>query len=165
MLKLFLYAITFFATMLIFSCLSHQKDCFLTYSPTIHYVGFDSADISQIYVEQYKKCCGFDSLIQKDTLNYTGSFPTSNEDTIYISGLYFPSGANSYANPNFNWIIKLSNNAQIRLSNILFEKNTCEAGHLTTTCFCNLKSFEIETVNCTYKTVKKTSTSSIYIHK
>lgn len=161
MLKPTFYAFFIFLILINISCSVPKKDCFLKYSPLIFYVGFDSSDIKQMTVEKYSKCCNYDSLINIDTLYYSDQF----QDTMSFGGIYFPSSPSSYADPHFNWILKLPNHVQIKLSNILLNNNTCRTEKLNTPCFCNLIYFDIATENCTYKTVEFGNSSIVYIHK
>ena len=159
--KLRIYTIALLMVISIFSCKVQQMNCNLSYSPFIKYVGFDSTDFSVFTIEKYKKCCGFDSLINVDTFHYSSNWVNPIADTFAFTNMYFPNGASSYAEPNYNWIIRLQNNKRIEMSDILFEENTCEY-QWSKPCFCNLKSFNLKTFNCTNKIEDN---GTVFIHK
>ena len=116
--RLSIISFSLFVISLIYSCKAHRRECFLSYTPTLYYVGFDSSDFIQLHLEKYKKCCNFDSLISIDTLSISnlGLYPSKLIDTI-TAGLYFPGGGSYYGIPEYNWIINLSGNKRIKLSN------------------------------------------------
>lgn len=144
------------------SCEQDTRECHLSYSPLIFYVGFDSLDFSTFWVEKYDKCCGFNNLLSRDTIHFKGQIT----DTFKLPDMYFPSAPTSYAQPNYNWRIKFNNGVEVNLMDIYHEATRCtKSGASFDPCICKVLDYTLKCVNCNSYERKMGSVTWVYIIK
>lgn len=118
--------------------------------PKIDLIHFDSLDLQSMKLFQYNKCCQFDSLISIDSVGLSYHFANGVPDTFTISKPKGPSSGGSILDFQYNIKIKMRNNVEINISNLIQSTKICRVPHgqMGVFCPCDVIGFDITGINC-----------------